>query len=243
MSAAQVAKLEALLARVQSRRLEPGLRLVDAAAVEPEPTPVNEATVASPEHAAPSSARVAVATPPVPIERAAPAPQPEAAAPQPELTPAPQAEPTPVAASLLTLDEPELDEPAVSAVPASPPAAGTHRVTMDVDPAEDDLIDVVEDAPEPPAPPRLELVEPEDALVTAVARPAPVVDLDEPTAPAAVEPIPTPPSGLQAAGPVVMQAPVPVASGPVASFEGAPQRTHALSFGELVGLAMSLTTR
>ena len=31
MSAAQVQKLEALLARVQSRRLEPGLRLVDAA--------------------------------------------------------------------------------------------------------------------------------------------------------------------------------------------------------------------
>ena len=152
--------------------------------------------------------------------------------------------------SLLTLDEPILTAAAPAPVESAAPAVST-RTTLDVDPELDDLIEV--DVPQAaavaaPLPAKLEPIEPsEDALITAVARPAPIMQLDEPVAPVAVapvvpEPVAAPPVVAQATGPVIMQAPLPVASGPIASFVGTPQR-HALSFGELVGLAMSLTTR
>lgn len=204
MSSAQVAKLEALLARVHSRRLEPGLRLVDA----------------------PASAHVVSADADMGLDEPATIPPPASTS------------------SLLTLDEPM--------VTAAAPVVGT-RTTLDVDPELDDLIEV--DMPAVAAvaaslPAKLEPIEPtEDALITAVARPAPIMQLDEPVAaapvavaPVAPEPVPAAPVLAQASGPVIMQAPLPVASGPITSFVGTPQR-HALSFGELVGLAMSLTTR
>ena len=212
MSSAQVAKLEALLARVHSRRLEPGLRLVDAPAA----------------HILSTDEDVGLDEP--------------ATIPPPAST-----------SSLLTLDEPILTAAAPAPV-SSEAAAVSTRTTLDVDPELDDLIEV-HAPPAPPAaavaaplPAKLEPIEPvEDALITAVARPAPIMQLDEPVAPVAVaqpvpEPVPAPPVVAQPTGPVVMQAPLPVASGPIASFVGTPQR-HALSFGELVGLAMSLTTR
>ncbi|MBK7778919.1 MAG: hypothetical protein IPI43_33205 [Sandaracinaceae bacterium] len=210
MSSAQVAKLEALLARVHSRRLEPGLRLVDA----------------------PASAHVVSSDADVGLDEPATIPPPASTS------------------SLLTLDEPILTAAAPAPVESAAPAVGT-RTTLDVDPELDDLIEV--DVPQAaavaaPLPAKLEPIEPsEDALITAVARPAPIMQLDEPVAPVAVapvvpEPVAAPPVVAQATGPVIMQAPLPVASGPIASFVGTPQR-HALSFGELVGLAMSLTTR
>lgn len=217
MSSAQVAKLEALLARVQSRRLEPGLRLVDA--------PADTASSAP-------SADVAVDD--------------DLAFDEPATIPPPAA----ASSSLLTLDEPLLASAPVPAATApvsavaAPASAPVSRTTLQVD---DDLDDLVEVSPVATAAPVA--AEPvEDALVTAVARPAPVMQLDEPVAPPPVAPVavaapvvadlaPAP-----ATGPVVMTAPVPVASGPIASFVGTPQR-HAVTFGELVGLAMSLTTR
>lgn len=202
MSSAQVAKLEALLARVQSRRLEPGLRLVDA----PADLPVIDEDVALDEPA----------------------------------TIPPPASP---ASSLLTLDEPIAAAALPAAAIAVPASAPTTRTTLQVD---DDLDGLVDVNPDPVAssasPATLEPVE--DALVTAVARPAPVVQLDEPvvSVPVASEPVAAELAPAPATGPVVMQAPVPVASGPITSFVGTPQR-HAVTFGELVGLAMSLTTR
>lgn len=211
MSAARVKKLEALLARVHSRRLEPGLRLVDAPAAAP------------------------VVSTDVDMGLDEPATIP----------------PPPATSSLLTLDEPILKAAPPAAAPVETAPVVTTRTTLDVDPELDDLIEV--DAPPAaavaaPLPAKLEPIEPtEDALITAVARPAPIMQLDEPVAPVALaqavpEPVPAPPVVAQATGPVVMEAPLPVASGPIASFVGTPQR-HALSFGELVGLAMSLTTR
>ena len=108
-----------------------------------------------------------------------------------------------------------------------------------MDPDDDELFDL-DVEPVRPTPAKLELVESDDsdALVTAVARPAPTDAVAAaPAAPVEVG------SGIHSAGPVRMEAPVPVASGPVATFTGVAKRTEALSFGELVGLAMSLTTR
>ncbi len=212
MSSAQVAKLEALLARVHSRRLEPGLRLVDA----------------------PAAAQVVSSDADLGLDEPATIPPPASTS------------------SLLTLDEPIVTAAASAPAPVSSAApVVSTRTTLDVDPELDDLIEV--DMPAvaavaAPLPAKLEPIEPvEDALITAVARPAPIMQLDEPVAPVAVapvvpEPVAAPPVVAQATGPVIMQAPLPVASGPIASFVGTPQR-HALSFGELVGLAMSLTTR
>jgi len=216
VSSAQVAKLEALLARVQSRRLEPGLRLVDA--------PVDTSSSAP-------AASVAVDD--------------DLAFDEPATIPPPAA----ASSSLLTLDEPILAAAPVPTVTAPvsavavPASAPVSRTTLQVD---EDLDDLVEVAPVASvAPVGSAAAEPvEDALVTAVARPAPVMQLDEPVAaaPIAVAPVAAELAPTPASGPVVMQAPVPVASGPIASFVGTPQR-HAVTFGELVGLAMSLTTR
>lgn len=194
MSSAQVTKLEALLARVQSRRLEPGLRLVDA----PADNVIEE----------------------------------ELALDEPATIPPPAAP----ASSLLTLDEPMAAAAVpVAAIPVAASAPVT-RTTLQVDEDLDGLVDVDLG----PASASVSIEPVEDALVTAVARPAPVMQLDEPPVAAAVTTADLAPA--PSTGPVVMQAPVPVASGPITSFVGAPQR-HALTFGELVGLAMSLTTR
>src|SRR5690606_34172661 len=194
VSAAQVQKLEALLARVQSRRLEPGLRLVDAA-------PADDLHVADSSEPDDLDVGLTARAPVAPV----------------------------AAVPLLTLDEP------VAAAPSA------QRVTMDVDPDMDDLLEVdlssvAADAPAPPVAELADQAEPEDALVTAVARPAPVaaatpvaaaapvaavaevapqppvapVAPPAPVAPVAVAPVaeavPAPPSGVKSTAPVVMQA-------------------------------------